>query len=379
MLPLAAGLFSGVGLLCCTNSRAHCESKSYDSYETHMRIERKFSIYGKCELKLFTGNAHPALAEEMAVCLNKPLDDILIKTQASGETWVEIKHSVRDADVFLLQPTCRPCPNNFIMELLIMIDAAKRAGAARVTAVIPVFGYGRQDRKSKSRDPISAKVIGDILQTAGVDRVLSVDLHASQIQGFVDYPLDNLFAGPLLVNHLKRRLAHVPSGDLMIVSPNSSGAKRAENFANELKAGMSIFSGATGTDGKRGELVGDVDGKTCIIVGGLVDSAGTLTRVADELMAAGAKDVYASAVHGVCSDPCIERINNSQIKEFIVTNTIPMAEQKAKCSKMTVLSVAPLLSEAIQRIHNGGSLSQLFHSTEASFYDATEVVYDNSD
>ena len=322
----------------------------------------KYSIYEKCELKLFTGNAHPQLAQNMAKCLDIPLNQATVSKFKNGESRVEILNSVRDCDVYVVQPTCNPCPNDYIMELVILLDAFRRAGAARVTAIIPIFGYARQDRKDKSRAPISAKVIADILRTAGVDRVVTIDLHAPQIQGFVNFPIDNLFGEPLIKKYLKDTLSHVDSSDLVVVSPDAGGAKRADALAKELKAGLAIMSKKRDKPGvvARMTLVGDVKDKTCVIVDDMVDTAGTLTRAASELMQAGAKDVYASAVHGVLSDPAIDRINKSPIKEFIVTDTIPMDENEKRCSKMRVLSVAPLLAEAVKRIHTGGSLSNLF-------------------
>ena len=250
----------------------------------------------------------------------------------------------------------------------------KRAMQARVTAIIPIFGYARQDRKDKSRAPISAKVIADILRTAGVDRVVTIDLHAPQIQGFVNFPIDNLFGEPLLKKYLKDTLSDVDSSDLVVVSPDAGGAKRADALAKELKAGLAIMSKKRDKPGvvARMTLVGDVKDKTCVIVDDMVDTAGTLTRAAKELIQAGAKDVYASAVHGVLSDPAIQRINESPIKEFIVTDTIPMDKNEKRCPKMRVVSVAPLLAEAVKRIHLGGSLSNLFRDAPGNDEQNTE-------
>jgi len=249
-----------------------------------------------------------------------------------------------------------------------MIDAAKRAGAARVTAVIPHFGYGRQDTKSSSRTPISAKVVVDILETAGVDRVLAVDLHASQIQGFAQYPIDYLQAQPLMEKYLKDRLKYVADTDITIVCAGARGAKIAASYADRMNAGLAIFSGDD-----QMTLVGDVCGKCCIVVADIVDTAGTITRASTELMTQGAKEVYAVAIHGVLSAPAISRIEESQITEFIITGTIPTAAKRARCDKLTVISVAPLLAEAIDRIHTGGSLSELFSSHGSLFYEAVVV------
>lgn len=327
-------------------------------------LDSKYSIYEKCELKIFSGNAHPKLAADIAGLLGKPLNEATVSKFKNGESRVEILNSVRDCDVYVVQPTCNPCPNDYIMELVILLDAFRRAGAARVTAIIPIFGYARQDRKDKSRAPISAKVIADILHTAGVDRVLTIDLHAPQIQGFVNFPIDNLFGEPLIKQYLQESLKDVDSNNVVVVSPDAGGAKRADALAKQLKAGLAIMSKKRDKPGvvARMTLVGDVEDKTCIIVDDMVDTAGTLTRAAGELMKAGAKEVYASAVHGVLSDPAIDRINSSPIKEFIVTDTIPMKEKAERCPKMKVLSVAPLLAEAVQRIHTGGSLSILFRN-----------------
>lgn len=319
-------------------------------------------------MKIFSGTAHPELGKSIAACLNKTLDEVRLEKNDSGEIEAQITESVRDCDVFLVQPTCNPTPNEYLMELLIMIDASKRSGAARVTAVIPVFGYGRQDTKAKHREPISAKVVVDILETAGVDRVLTVDLHASQIQGFAEYPIDNLHAQPLMENYLRDHLSAAQTSDLMIISADARGAKRAASFADRMSSGLAIFSG----DAK--SLVGNVSGKCCVLIGGLVDTAGTMTRAAAELMAHGANEVYAVALHGVLSAPAMQRIRDSQISAFIVTNTIPMSAKRANCEKLTVISVAPLLAEAIDRIHAGGSLSQLFENRDASFYNAVVVA-----
>eukprot|EP00940_MAST-03C_sp_MAST-3C-sp2_P000361 g361.t1 len=328
------------------------------------QIDAKYSIYEKCDMKIFTGNAHPELAKNIATFLDVPLNKAIVSKFKNGESRVEILNSVRDCDVFVVQPTCNPCPNDYIMELVILLDAFRRAGAARVTAIIPIFGYARQDRKDKSRAPISAKVIADVLFTAGVDRVLTIDLHAPQIQGFVNFPIDNLFGEPLIKKYISEALQDIDPKNIVVVSPDAGGAKRADALAKELRAGLAIMSKKRDKPGvvARMTLVGDVENKTCIIVDDMVDTAGTLTRAASELMKAGAKEVYASAVHGVLSDPAIQRINDSPIKEFIVTDTIPMDENKSQCPKMRVISVAPLLAEAVRRIHTGGSLSNLFQN-----------------
>jgi len=359
-MPSCIGLFSAsvAVVSAATYGSAECEKGGEEHFE------KKFSIFEKCDLKIFTGNAHPQLAADIAKLIGTSLQRATVKKFKNGETRVEILSSVRDCDVFVVQPTCNPCPNDYIMELVIMLDAFRRAGAARVTAVIPIFGYARQDRKDRSRAPISAKVIADILYAAGVNRVLTIDLHAPQIQGFVNFPIDNLFGEPLIKKYLAEKLkteGYSPD-DLVVVSPDAGGAKRADGLAKELKAGLAIFSKKRDKPGvvSRMTLVGDVRNKCCVIMDDMVDTGGTLCRAAKELKMAGATAIYASAVHGVLSEPAIERINASPIKEFIVTDTIPMSEKQALCPKMTVLSVAPLLAGAVKRIHTGGSLSDLF-------------------
>eukprot|EP00941_MAST-03F_sp_MAST-3F-sp1_P005308 g5308.t1 len=318
----------------------------------------RYSIYEKSEVKIFTGNAHPVLAKKIADQLGKKLSDCTVSKFRNGETNVKIHQSVRDCDVFVIQPTSNPTPNDFIMELVIMLDALRRAGAARVTAIIPIFGYARQDRKDKSRAPISAKVVSDILGSAGVTRVLTVDLHAPQIQGFVNFPIDNLYGESLLKDYITENFIEDEAkngsiDNVVIVSPDAGGAKRADAMAKDLG------------EVEKMTLVGDVKDKTCIIVDDMVDTAGTVCAGAEALKAHGAKQVYAAVVHGVLSDPAIERINKSSIDEFVVTDTVPMEENVKRCKKLTVLSVAPMLAEAVRCIHHGGSLSHLFEAKKA--------------
>lgn len=317
-------------------------------------------------IQLFTGNAHPKLAQAVAELLGVPISPSTVQNFRNGETMVLINESVRDRDCYVIQPTCNPTPNDYLMELVIMMDALRRGGAHRVTAVMPVFGYARQDKKDKSRAPITAKVVADMIHNAGADRIIAVDLHAAQIQGFVNFPLDNLYASPLIVKHIKDNIIG-PTGssdDLVIVSPDAGGAKRADSIAGDLHSGLAIFSKKRVKAGEIESmiLVGDVKGKTCIIVDDMCDSGGSLALAASLLKEQGAKDVYAAVVHGVLSDPALERIEASVLKELLVTDTIPMDAKQARCPKLRVISVAPLLAKAIVNVHEGFSLSRLFYA-----------------
>jgi ribose-phosphate pyrophosphokinase len=271
--------------------------------------------------------------------------------------------------VFVVQPTCNPNPNDYIMELVIMLDAFRRAGALRVTAVVPIFGYARQDKKDASRAPITAKVVADMLHNAGADRVIAVDLHAPQIQGFVNFPLDNLYGLPLMVKYIRENIMKgTDPDDVVVVSPDVGGAKRADNVASSLGSGFAIFSKKRKKAGEidRMILVGDVANKKCVLIDDMCDTGGSLTQAADQLLKEGAKEVHAAVVHGVFSRDALDKITKSPIKEMIVTDTIPMDVASQKCSKLRVLSVAPLLAESISRIHKGDSLSELFPATSYS-------------
>lgn len=308
-------------------------------------------------LNVFTGNANPALASEIADYLGRPLGKAEVKRFKDGETWVEIIDNVRGADVFVVQPTCTPA-NEHLMELLIMIDAMRRSSADRITAVIPYYGYARQERKVQPRTPISAKLVADLITAAGADRVLSVDLHAGQIQGFFNIPFDHLYAKPVLSEYLKENV----TGDIVVVSPDAGGAERARAYGKVLKAPLTMI------DKRRPEanvsevmnVIGKVEGKTAIIVDDMIDTAGTICKAAEALKKNGAKEVYACCTHPVFSGPAIDRINESVIKEMVVTNTIPLSEEAKKCKKIKSLSVAKLLGEAIKRINNADSVSSLF-------------------
>ena len=308
-------------------------------------------------LRIFSGNSNRQLAEEIAAYLGLVLGDAFVGRFNNGETQVIIEESVRGADVFIVQPTCEPV-NDTIMELLFMVDAVKRASAANITAVIPYYGYARQDRKTRGREPISAKLVANLLTVTGVTRVVTMDLHAGQIQGFFDIPVDNLFAKPVMLDHIKENYGK----DLVIVSPDAGGVERARAYAKPLQADLAIID-------KRREranlsevmhIIGDVRDKNCLLVDDMVDTAGTLTNAAMALREAGARKVAACCTHPILSGPAIERIDNSMIEELIVTNTVPLRGAAAQCKKITVLSVAPILAEAIKRIYENGSVSALF-------------------
>jgi ribose-phosphate pyrophosphokinase len=309
-------------------------------------------------LKLFTGNANPELAQAIANHLGISLGELEVKTFSDGEVSVEIKENVRGMDCFVIQPTSPPGTNTHIMELLIMIDALRRSSAKRITAVIPYYGYARQDRKVRPRMPISAKLMADLIVTAGADRVLCIDLHAGQIQGFFNCPVDNIYATPVLLEGIRQRC----HGDLCIISPDAGGVERARAYAKRLDSRLAII------DKRREEanvsevmhIIGDVKGATCIIVDDMVDTAGTLTEAAKALIDQEASAVYAVITHPVLSGPAIKRINESPLKELVTTDTIPRSLEGRSCTKIHVVSVAALLGEAIRRINNEESVSSLF-------------------
>ena len=309
------------------------------------------------ELKIFTGNANPALAQEICRHLSVPLAQATVKSFSDGEIMVEINENVRGRDVFVVQSTCQPANHN-LMELLVMIDALKRASAARITAVIPYFGYARQDRKVAPRTPITSKLVADLITTAGAHRVLCVDLHAGQIQGFFNIPVDHLYAAPAVLEDVKARFTE----ELVVVSPDAGGTERARAFAKRLNAGLAIIDKrrSAANVSEVMHIIGDVDGRTCIIVDDMIDTAGTLCQAAAALKAHGAGDVYATATHAVLSGPALERINESDLKEVLVCNTIPTEEKVKNCSRLRTISVANILAEAIRRIHGDESVSSLF-------------------
>jgi ribose-phosphate pyrophosphokinase len=308
-------------------------------------------------IRILGGSSNKPLTQSICSLLGTTPGDAKVSTFSDGETAVEINESIRGKDIFIVQSTCPPT-NEHLMELLVMLDAVKRASASRIAAVIPYFGYARQDRKATGRTPISAKLVANLLAVAGAHRVLTVDLHAGQIQGFFDIPVDNLFAKPVMLDHIKDNYGK----DLVIVSPDAGGVERARAYAKPLQADLAIID-------KRREranlsevmhIIGDVKGKNCLLVDDMVDTAGTLTNAARALKEAGASKVAACCSHAVLSGPAIERIDNSPIEELIVTNTVPLRDTAMNCKKITALSVAPILAEAIKRIFENGSVSALF-------------------
>ena len=316
--------------------------------------------HGK-EIKVFTANANVPFAKGICAELGLDLGDSTVTAFADGEVSVSINESVRGCDVFVVQSTCKPVNNN-LMELLIMIDAFRRASAGRITAVIPYFGYARQDRKAKSRDPISAKLVANMLTTAGADRVLTMDLHAAQIQGFFDIPVDNLFGAPILGNHYLKQFGR-GNEDFMVVSPDVGSVARARAFAQKLDMPLAIVDKRRqkANSSEVMNIIGDVRGKNVILLDDMVDTAGSLCHAADALVEiGGAKEIYACASHGVLSGPALERIEKSPLKELIRPDTIPSPADKPRCDKIRYLSVAPIFAEAIERIYEEVSISSLF-------------------
>ena len=308
-------------------------------------------------ISLFSGNANPALAAAIAGSLEVPLARVKIGRFSDGEIAVEIGENVRGLDVYVLQSTCTPV-NDALMEMLIMCDALRRASAASITAIMPYYGYARQDRKVAGRTPITAKLVADLIATAGIDRVLTIDLHAGQIQGFFNIPVDNLYAMPVLLEELRAMTFHEP----VMVSPDAGGVERARAYAKRLNASLAIID-------KRREranvsevmnIIGDVKGRDCVLLDDMIDTAGTLTNAARALHEAGARRIYAAAAHAVLSGPAVGRIIESPLTEVIVTDTIPLREEARGHAKFRVASVSRLLAEAIRRIHNSDSISSLF-------------------
>jgi ribose-phosphate pyrophosphokinase len=314
--------------------------------------------FDKMQLKIFSGNSNPDLAHKICDCLKATLGKADVRRFSDGETFVEIQDNVRGQDVFVIQSTSQPA-NEHIMEMLVMIDALKRASAGRITAVIPYYGYARQDRKVSPRVAISAKLVADLLTAAGTDRVLSMDLHAGQIQGFFDIPFDHLFAAPVLLSFLRQLK---DKHDVIVVSPDAGGAERARAYAKRLEVGLAIID-------KRREqanvsevmnIVGDVAGKVALLIDDLVDTAGSVTQAVPALIKAGATEVYAAATHAVLSGPAVQRLRDSKLIKLVVTDTIPLTKEAQALGKIEVFSVAELLAEAIRRIHSADSISSLF-------------------
>ena len=324
---------------------------------TDEKLERKPRPRADEKFKIFCGTANPQLADEICQFLGMQRGQAQVTRFADGEAYVQIQENVRGADVFVMQPTCRPVDGH-LMELLLMIDALKRASARRITAVIPYFGYARQDRKDKPRSPISSKLVADLLTTAGAHRALIVDLHTPQLQGFFNIPVDHLFASPVLVDHFRK----LSLPNLTVVSPDAGGVERARFFAKKVDAALAIV------DKRRVEMnvaevmhvIGDVKGRSCLIIDDLIDTAGTTVKTAAALIQNGATSVYACASHAVLSNPAVENIHSSAIEHVVITNTIPLTAEAQSESKIMVLSIAGLIGRAIQSIHEETSVSKLF-------------------
>ena len=308
-------------------------------------------------LKVFAGNANPQLAQEICHALNLSQSTAMVRQFSDGEIYLQLRENVRGMDVFVIQPTCAPVDRN-MMELLLMLDALKRSSAQRITAVLPYYGYARQDRKDKPRVPISAKLVAALLETAGADRVLTLDLHAAQIQGFFDIPVDHLFAMPVMIEYV--RSLEIPN--LTVVSPDAGGVERARAFAKRLNSPLAII------DKRREEanvaevmnVVGNVTGRNCLLIDDLIDTAGTLVKGAEALLEKGAASVSACATHAVLSGPAVSRIEESALKEVVFTNSIPLSEEARKSSRIKSLSIAKLMADAIRSIHEETSVSTLF-------------------
>ena len=307
-------------------------------------------------LKVVSGNAHPTLAREICSHLGMPITGSEVRKFSDGEIFVEISENVRGADVFVVQPTCSPV-NDHLMELVLMVDALRRASARRITAVVPYYGYARQDRKNAPRVPISAKVVAEMLMVVGVRRVLCMDLHAGQIQGFFNIPVDHLYAAPVILEYIKDNF-----NDVIMVSPDAGGVERTRAFAKRMNSGLAIIDKRRDrpNECEAMHVIGDVRGKTAILMDDMVDTAGTLCNGAATLIKNGAKEVHACCSHPVLSGPAVERIKQSEIKSLVVTNSIPLSPEAKACGKIKVLSVSSLLADAIKRIHNEDSVSSLF-------------------
>jgi len=308
-------------------------------------------------MSLFAGNSNPVLAQKVADYLSKPLGNAKLNRFSDGEIQVEIKENVRRQEVFVIQSTCNPVNENLV-ELLLMIDALKRSSASHITAVIPYFGYARQDKKVAPRVPISAKLVADLLTNTGVNRVITLDLHAGQIQGFFNIPVDNLYAAPVIIDYIKSNF----SGDLTVVSPDAGGVERARAFAKRLNATLAIVDKrrSAPNQAKAMAIIGDVEDKVVIILDDMVDTAGTLTEAASIIKAKGAKSVHACCTHAVLSGPAVERIKQSSLETLMVTDTIPLTERALECSKIKQLSISKIVGEAIIRGYRGDSVNSLF-------------------
>jgi ribose-phosphate pyrophosphokinase len=309
------------------------------------------------ELKIFGGRAHAGLTQEICSFLELPVGQMTTYDFSDGETFCQIEENVRGADVFVVQPTCPPVNDNFV-ELLIMLDALKRSSAARVTAVIPYYGYARQDKKDKPRVPITAKLVADLVSTAGADRILTMDVHAAQISGYFDIPVDHLFAAPVILEAVRQRT----SARLMVVAPDAGGVARARAFAKRLETDLAIVDKrrVAANEAVVMNVIGDVEGRDVLILDDIVDTAGTLVKTVQALQEKGAAKILAAGIHGILSGPALQRIEEAPIEAVFITNTTPLESKLAVCSKLVPLTVAPLLGEAIRRIHDNSSVSSLF-------------------
>lgn len=308
-------------------------------------------------LAIFSGNSNPVLAKKICDYLNLPMGNAKVKTFSDGEIQIEIDENVRSKDIFLIQSTCEPVNNNLV-ELLLMLDAFKRSSASRITAVIPYYGYARQDKKVAPRVPISAKLVADMLEVAGANRMITMDLHAGQIQGFFNIPVDNLFAAPVILEYIKGHF----DNQLVIVSPDAGGVERARAFAKRLHADLAIVDKRRDAPNQSRAMavIGDVAGKIAIILDDMVDTAGTLIEAASAIIKNGAKEVHACCAHAVLSGPSMERITDSKLKSLMVTDTIPLSEKAKVCDKIKVLTISELMGEAIIRSYKGDSVTSLF-------------------
>lgn len=312
-------------------------------------------MYG--ELKIFGGRSHPALVEEICAYLNVPPGKVTAYNFSDGETFCQIDENVRGSDVFVVQSTCQPANENLV-ELLIMLDAFKRSSASRITAVLPYYGYARQDKKDRPRVPITAKLVADLISRAGADRVLTMDLHAPQIQGFFDVPVDHLFAAPVLLEAIRK--LDIPN--LVLVAPDAGGVERTRAIAKRLQAGLAIVDKrrVAPNTAEVMHLIGEVEGRNTLILDDIIDTAGTLAKTVELIHAKGAERIMAVGIHGVLSGPALQRLEESPIETILITNTIPVDDKLSRCHKLRSLSVAPLLGEAIRRIHENSSVSSLF-------------------
>lgn len=308
-------------------------------------------------LSIFAGNSNAPLAERISEYLAKPLGRLKVNRFSDGETQVEIHENVRRREVYVIQSTCKPVNDNLV-ELLLLVDAFRRSSAARVTAVIPYFGYARQDKKVTPRVPISAKVVAELLERTGVDRVITMDLHAGQIQGFFNVPVDNLYAAPIIIDDIKTRF----SDDIIVVSPDAGGVERARAYAKRLNAGLAIVDKrrSAPNQAKAMAIIGDVEGKIALVIDDMVDTAGTLTEAAGVIREKGAREVHAYCTHPVLSGPAIDRITQSSLNSLVATDTVPLSEEARSCSKIKTLSIAKLVGEAIMRSYRGDSVNSLF-------------------